>query len=351
MDDKIFYNALAVATQGDYKKIAKLKGECTTWKEAHGTHAACRLPLAVNASSDPEEEWQKLEKFGVRLVLFDDDDYPPLLREIPSPPFGIYILGTLTHRSSPLAPALAIVGTRRATPDGKKTARQFARELAQAGFTIISGLAFGVDAAAHEGCLEADGMTVAILAGGLDEIYPHSNETLAKKIIANGGALISEYPIGQPAYKERFLERNRIVSGFSQGILVIEAPEKSGSLVTARYAFEQNRDVFVVPGPITHPNFKASHELIRQGAELVTKPEHIMESYGVTQANKMLAIETSATSEEKLILEALRSVAEPAEVDKLANMTKLEPQIVNQAITFLIIKNLIKEVTEGYIMN
>ena len=200
--------------------------------------------------------------------------------------------------------AIAIVGTRRATPDGKSTARRFAAELARAGIVIVSGLAFGVDAAAHEGCLDAEGKTVAVLACGLANIYPRNNEPLAKKILAQGGAIISEYPPDMPAYPSRFLERNRIVSGLSKGTLVIEAPERSGSLATARFALEQNRDVFVVPGPIAHPNFKGSHALIRQGAELVTTPEDILESYGIAR-EKSIGAEFAGTPEEKAILEFL----------------------------------------------
>ncbi len=398
MDEKIFYNAVAIAAHGDYKKIEKWHAGHGTWEETYRSTRNAWLAAddtlfgeADNTISekareareerqrmlsvDPRAEWQKVVQLGMRLILLDDEDYPPLLREIPHPPFGIYVLGDLNTMnggarvdSTPLS--LSIVGTRRATPEGGKIAQQFGRELARVGFTIVSGLAFGIDAAAHEGYLEgaagggavsavngASGKAIAVLAGGLDDVYPHSNEALARRILAAGGAIVSEYPIGEPPLERRFLERNRIISGLSRGTLIVEAPERSGSLATARYAFEQNRDLFIIPGSIAHPNFAASHELIRQGATLVTKPEHIMEAYGVTAADKtaanVLAFETSSENgapDERLIMEALRDAGDALEVDKLADITRLEPQAVNQAITFLVIKNLVKEVAGGYII-
>jgi DNA processing protein len=302
----------------------------------------------------------------MRLVLFDDAEFPPLLKEIHDPPFGIYIrsgenFDIAILRDCDMAsvrnpemsesrniPLLAIVGTRRGTPDGKSTASRFARELAGAGFGIVSGLAFGVDAAAHVGCLDAKGITIAVLAGGLDEIYPRTNERLAERILANGGCIISEYPFGSPPLPYRFLERNRLVSGISKGVLVVESPARSGSLATARFALEQNRDVFVIPGPITHPNFFGSHELIRQGAELVTKPEDILASYGIERTMIMTNDDNPDTEEEKLILQALRANTGPLDVDKIISLTKLEPRIANQTITFLLLNGLIKETERGY---
>ena len=214
----------------------------------------------------------------------------------------------------------------------------------------MSGLAFGVDAAAHEGCLDAGGKTIAVLACGLANIYPKNNDVLAKKIVATGGTIISEYPPDMPAYKVRFLERNRIVSGLSKGALVIEAPERSGSLATARFAFEQNREVFVIPGPISHPNFRGSHALIRQGAELVTQPEDVLESCGITK-EKEAAMPFAGTPEEKAVMQFLATCAVPADIDKITEATKLEPHIANQTVSFLLIKGAIKEVGPGYVIH
>lgn len=339
MEESLYYNALAIATHGSYKALKSLRSCFPSWKEAFDD-------LYKNGLSppDPKSEAQNLKRQNIRLILSEDPDFPPLLREISDPPFGIYVRGVLPRESR----AIAIVGTRKATHEGKRTAKHFAHALAAAGFAIVSGLALGIDAAAHDGTLEVGGLAIAVLANGLDTIYPHTNERLALKILAAGGCIISEYPPGEEARKHRFLERNRIVSGLANGTLVVEAPLKSGSVATARFAFEQNRDVFVIPGGIAHPNFQGSHKLIRQGAELVTKPEDILEVYGITKKDISTASEKNVEPHEKLILKALREVSSATTVDKLIDMTKLEPQILNQHITFLLLKGIIKETEGGY---
>ena len=337
--EKIYYNAIAVGLESDYRAMAKLYEECEDWKSAY-EHL-----VASTSLPDPEAAWKSMAAGDIELTLLGDPTYPTPLAEISHPPLGIYSRGAL--EKTDVIP-LGIVGTRRATPEGKATAKRFARSLAEANFAIVSGLAFGVDCAAHEGCLEAGGATIAVLANGLDSVYPSTNAPLAKRILEQGGMLISEYPPGSPPLPYRFLERNRIVSGLSKGVLVVESPAKSGSLATARFAFEQNRDVFVIPGPITHPNFFGSHALIRQGAELVTKPEEILEAYGLTNEDVREHEEENTTPEEKLILQALRESSAPQDVDKLIAMTRLEPRIANQTITFLLLKGLIRENGNGY---
>jgi DNA processing protein len=286
-------------------------------------------------------------------VLAEQKEFPKALRHIPYPPFGIYLRGG--GRSSAVlsaaqdgAPTIAIVGTRRASAEGKKIARSFACELAAAGCTIASGLAFGIDAAAHEGALDAGGATVVVLAGGLDVIYPHSHRGLAERILASGGTLISEYPPGEPPLAYRFIERNRIMSGISRGVLIVEAPESSGALATARYAAEQNRDVFVVPGAVSATNFKGSHALIRQGAELVTSPDDILDEYGIDKKENARAPVGASSPEEIVILKALAEIGAPADVDKLIALTKLEPRTVNQTLSFLLIRGIVKETEGGY---
>ena len=339
-EEKIFYHAVALGEGGNYTAILHAKKKFQTWKETYEANRRCHIP-------DPEKEYRKLSERRIHLVLQEDSEFPPLLREIPHPPFGIYIKGSLPENDQM---AIAIVGTRRATPDGKNMAHRFATELARAGFLIASGLAFGVDAAAHEGSLDAKGTTIAVLACGLANVYPKNNASLAEKIIASNGAIISEYPPEMPAYPSRFLERNRIVSGLSKGILVVEAPERSGSLATARFALEQNRDVFVIPGPISHPNFRGSHALIRQGATLVTRPEDIFEEYDVAPKDIVSSIIDAASPEEKLVLDILQHAA-PADIDKIIDATRLEPRIVNQTVSALFIKGAIKELSEGYMLN
>ena len=285
-------------------------------------------------------------------ILKDATHFPRPLAEIPNPPRGIFFSG---HVPPENALVVAIVGTRRATPVGKSLARNFARALARHGIAIVSGLAFGIDAAAHEGALDARGPTLAVLPCGLDRIYPRSHEALARKILENGGALISEYPPGTEALPYRFLERNRIVSGLARGTLIIEAPERSGALVTARLAAEQGRDCFVVPGPVTHPNFMGSHQLIRKGAELVTCPEDILEAWGLMEEpteTVKTQIETWGLSDDEVkILQYLSSLKVAAEVDKIITTANVQPQVANIAIGFLLIKGLIKEVAGGYMVS
>jgi len=285
----------------------------------------------------------------------DMPEFPPLLAEIPCAPKELYYRGRLP---SPDAPSIAIVGTRRATPQGKNIAREFADVLARRKIMIVSGLAFGVDAAAHEGCLDAGGITIAVLPCGLDRIYPRSNVRLAERILENGGALVSEYPPGTEALPYRFLERNRIVSGLARGVLVIEAPERSGALVTARFAGEQSRDCFVIPGPINHPNFIGSHELIRKGAELVTKPEDILEAMGITtettnteETTETLKKRFQLSDDEVKIFDHLTSARTAVEIDKIMRTVNLQPQAANIALTMLLVKGLIKEDSGGYMVS
>ncbi len=343
MTEAVFYNAANIFLESDYRKLERLLNQFGKWEGVWRN-----VPQAEKGKPDPQNEWQKLEKLGIRLIMQNETEYPLLLKEIPQPPFGIYVLGNLPPEEKI---TLAVVGTRKATSEGKELAKIFAAELAKHGFAIASGLALGIDAAAHEGCLEAGGHTVAVQGNGLDQFYPRLNDRLAKKILDSGGAIISEYHLHAPSLPYRFLERNRIVSGLSRGVLVIEAPRESGARVTARHALDQNRDVFVVPGPISHPNYVGSNQLIRQGAELVTKPDEILESFGIETANEKKAAANFETTEEKLIFEALAKLSLPADVDKIIEMTKLESSGVNRALTMLTIKNLIKETESGYTLN
>jgi len=353
MDHSFYYNALAQETNGDYGSLKKLSDFCDGDWEAGYQKYKENNPIV----HDPAKEWERLESSGVRLVLLGTPGYPPLLKEISHPPLGLYVRGKLPLNEI----SIAIVGTRKATNDGKTTTRLFANVLAKSGFVIISGLAFGIDASAHEGCLDAGGATIAVLASGVDTVSPRTNIKLAKRILDGGGAIVSEYPLGSVPVSYRFIERNRIISGLSKGVLVIEAPESSGALATVRFSIEENRDVFIVPGPIAHPNFVGSHNLIRNGAELVTKPEHIMEAYGIIQEcarceenlngspSQILSDKIwEGKPEEKLVLNALRENTIGADVDKIIAMTKLEPRTVNQTLSFLLIRGMIKETENGY---
>jgi len=292
----------------------------------------------------------------INTVKITDAEYPSLLKEIPDVPGIFYLLGELPDDK---IPKIAIVGTRKAGAVGRRFAKELAQKLAESGVIIVSGLAMGIDTAAHEGAVLAGGKTIAVLANGLDRIYPAQNENLAKKIIELGGAIISEYPAGTEAFKNNFLERNRIVSGLSVATIVIEAPERSGSIVTARLAAEQGREVFVVPGSIDNPNYRGSHQLIRDGAILVSSIEDIIEDLGDKISNSKLQITNKSqiiNSKTKnitdvnqlLIIKILQEVGGALTIDEIIKITKLEPHITNQSVAFLIIGGIIKETESGY---
>ncbi|MGE5240930.1 MAG: DNA-processing protein DprA [Bacteroidota bacterium] len=222
-----------------------------------------------------ELDW--LRQPGHHLITWADPDYPPLLREIPDPPSMFYVLG---ERALLSGPQLAVVGSRNPTPMGRENAHAFAKSLAAAGLTVTSGLALGIDGAAHRGALEAGGTTVAVAGTGLDRVYPARHRELAHEIVGHGGALVSEFPLGIPPLPENFPIRNRIISGLSLGTLVVEAALQSGSLITARLATEQGREVFAIPGSIHSPQARGCHALIRQGAKLVETAQDILEELG-----------------------------------------------------------------------
>ena len=220
-----------------------------------------------------ESERQSLEQGKYAIVTILDPIYPDRLKMIPDPPPLLYLTGNLLSADQQ---ALAIVGSRRGTPSGRAITRQLSGNLASLGFTIVSGLAHGIDAAAHQGALEAGGRTLAVLGCGIDRTYPPEHANLRQQIESHGG-VISEFPPGTPPRGRHFPERNRVISGISMGVVVTEAAVQSGSLVTARLAAEQNREVFGVPGPVNNIMSRGPHLLIKQGAKLVEGPEDILE--------------------------------------------------------------------------
>ncbi|MEK7629775.1 MAG: DNA-processing protein DprA [Patescibacteria group bacterium] len=275
-------------------------------------------------------------KADIKKISFDDGGFPALLKEIPGAPRMLYFLGVLPKKEEKL---VAIVGTRKATAEGKLLAKNIGKELAAEGVVIVSGLALGIDAAAHEGALVAGGKTIAVLANGLDKIYPATNENLGKRIIESDGVIFSEYSAGTPALPHQFLERNRIVSGLSIATIVIEAPIHSGALVTAKNAIDQGREVFVFPGPANHPNFQGSHMLIRNGARLVTNASDILEDLGLEPTTKKTE---NLTDEGKIIIEVLK-INKTLTIDKIIEATKLETHKVSEELTYLSLSGMIEE--------
>jgi DNA processing protein len=277
-------------------------------------------------------------------VKLKDRKYPELLSEINNPPKAIYVLGDLPEDDSP---TIAIVGTRKASKKGLELARWSAQEFVRTGVVVISGLAMGVDTAAHRGALDGNGKTIAVLGNGIDKIYPAQNEKLAEEILKNGGAIISEYGPGEPSYKGNFIQRNRIISGLSSGIVIIEAPSQSGALATAGFGAEQGRSVFVFPGSATDKNYAGSHALIRDGAILVTSPREALEDMGlkhILDASKSREL----NKKEKMIVDALKSAGSPLSIDRIRELTKLDAQVVSSTIAILVIEGIIQETGSGY---
>jgi DNA processing protein len=223
-------------------------------------------------------EWVSAPRHAI--VTLADPGYPKQLLEIPDPPALLYVQGDAAYLSST---SLAVVGSRNATPQGLSNAEAFARVLSVAGITVVSGLALGIDSAAHRGGLEGPAGTIAVLGTGADVVYPRQNQRLAAEIAVRG-ALVSEFPLGTPPLQANFPRRNRLISGLSRGCLVVEAAHPSGSMITARLAAEQGRDVFAIPGSIHSPLSKGCHALIKQGAKLVESAQDVLDELGVTAA-------------------------------------------------------------------
>lgn len=249
--------------------------------------AAGLSPQQIQDVQQPQ--WKQVEKDLAwvqqeahhHLITFDDAAYPVLLKEISSAPLVLYLQG---DKFTLCKPQIAMVGSRNATPSGIKSAEHFAYSLAQAGIAVTSGLALGVDGASHRGALAAKGVTIAVSGAGLNHIYPRLHQPLANDIIRHGGALISEFPLTTEPRAYNFPRRNRIIAGLSIGVLVVEAALKSGSLITARYALEQGREVFAIPGSIHNPLARGCHALIRQGAKLVETVADIIEELSAFSA-------------------------------------------------------------------
>jgi DNA processing protein len=273
----------------------------------------------------------------IKIIKPDNPLFPESLKRIPNPPRVLYLWGSLDLKDKPV---LAVVGTRRCSDYGKRAVIDIVSQLTEAGFFIVSGLAKGIDSLAHKTAIEKKGKTIAVLGSGIDResIYPRENLRLAEKIIETGGAVISEFPAKTPAFKSNFPKRNRIISGLSWGVLVIEAKEKSGALITASYAFSQKRKVFAVPGSIYSPNSKGCHLLIKRGAKLVEKANDILSEFNLPLLSKKLI--KGETKEETLILKALDK--EPLHIDKIIEITKLSTAKVISTLANLEIKGKVK---------
>ncbi len=305
--------------------------------EALGLKAPALDYLSARDRDSLRADLDWLEQPNNHLLTLEHSDYPDLLREIPDPPPLLFVHGDPAMLS---APQIAIVGTRNPSTPGRETAQGFARLLAGAGLTVTSGMALGIDAAAHEGALGA-GTTLAVTGTGLDRVYPARHRELAHRIAANG-ALVSEFPPGTPPTAQNFPRRNRIISGLSLGTLVVEAALRSGSLITARCAAEQGREVFAIPGSIHNPLARGCHALIRQGAKLVETGADIIEELGALLGGLDAAADTPATEppaareldpEYQRLLEQLGY--DPVPVDLLVQRTGLTAEAVSSMLLIL----------------
>ena len=280
---------------------------------------------------DPSEEVDRniawANQPGQSILTLADNAYPQSLLEIADPPNVLYVRGNAALLQTR---GLAMVGSRNATPQGLQTAENFAKTLAGRGLCIISGLALGIDAAAHRGALAAGGETIAVIGTGADRIYPARNKELALAIVEQG-AIVSEFPLGTPAIAANFPRRNRIISGLSRGVLVVEAAPESGSLITARLAGEQGREVFAIPGSIHSPVARGCHKLIKQGAKLVETAQDVLEELGDIN-QQVVTSESSTSSEENPLLAALGH--DPCTLDELVERTGLRAdQLLGELLT------------------
>jgi DNA processing protein len=317
-----------------------------------------RLVEAIRSHGSPPGaavEIRKALSHGFRLVTLKDSDYPPLLKEIPDPPPFLYVRGDLGSCQR----CIAVVGSRNATAYGISTARQICAELAQLQFTVVSGMALGIDTAAHEGALSVRGKTAAVLGSGLNQVYPPENRQLFERIAA-GGAVISEFSLDSGPDAHHFPIRNRIISGMSFGTVVVEATRNSGSLITARLAAEQNREVFAVPGSIQSFKSMGTHTLIKQGAKLVENAQDIVAELGQFVAASPPARESSAdvaviakhrdlTAEESRVLQSLGPY--PLHIDELIRQLAIEAGRLSGILLQLELKGLVQQLPGKFFLS
>ncbi len=302
-----------------------------------------------------EQDLDWLKNPDHHFITIQDSIYPSLLKEVSDSPLALFVEGDLQILSSP---QLAIVGSRNPSHTGMDNAYDFAKYLAQAGLIITSGFACGIDTQSHKGALAGNGKTIAVMGTGLDKIYPAQNRVLAKDILSQGGALVSEFPVGTPAKAENFPHRNRIISGLSIGALVVEATTRSGSLITARLAIEHGREVFAIPGSIHNPLARGCHALIRQGAKLIETAQDVLEELGPLAAVSVSEdynkpIQTEKVLQNKLDSEYLKLLEyidyEATPVDVLVERSGLKINNVSSMLLILELEGHIKSTPGGYI--
>jgi DNA processing protein len=362
-EELIYLNALNRVSFLGPVRIAALLKRCGSSREAWHAAAAglVDIPelkgfverlLEESRRIDPLREWRRLQQLNIVCLSLNSPEYPPLLKEIPQPPPLLYCRGRWLERDSQ---AVAIVGSRRCTFYGREVASRLAADLASAGFTVVSGMALGIDTAAHEGALEAGGRTIAVLGCSVERSYPAANRDLMEQII-NSGAVISEFSLDTPPLPQHFPRRNRIISGLALGTVVVEASQKSGALITAFYALDQNREVFAVPGNVGSPYSRGCHRLIKEGARLVETAEDIIEELGISAAGGSAAAEAAASAKEQKIdalEDAERRLLElipyhPLHIDEIVRLSGADAARAGAYLISLELKGLVRQLPGKY---
>jgi DNA processing protein len=326
-----YFGSLAAAWQATELQLARIGFDRRTILNLQETRAQLNLDACL----------EKVQTAGIHLLTWDTPDYPAYLREVPNPPPLLYMQGDLQEVDRW---AVAVVGTRRLTTYGRQATHDLVAGLVRNNITIVSGLARGIDAVAHKTAVELGGRTIAVLGSGLDAIYPAEHRPLAQSITQGHGALISEYGLGVQPEAKNFPPRNRIISGLSLGVLVVEAGEQSGALITTNFAAEQNRDVFAVPGNINSPVSKGPNRLIQQGARLVSCVEDILEELNIYMVAEQTAVQMALpeTAEEAALYTHLSS--QPVHIDDLSRASNLPTALVSSTLTIMELKGMVQQV-------
>lgn len=313
-------------------------------KEIPGFAESAQTFCAHRERADIDRALEQIAQLGLTVVTLADAQYPEPLRAIPDPPAVLYLRGEYIEKDKL---AVALVGTRRATSYGKRVAQQFAGELGRLGFTIVSGLAEGIDTAAHRGALKANARTIAVIGSGFARLYPQSNQKLLEEIVSNGCAMTEFAPEVAPE-KWTFPQRNRIISGLSRGVLVVEAPQDSGALITARWALEHNREVFAVPGSILGESHRGCHKLIKDGAKLVESVTDILEEFKDLRALFTVRRERPTPAQKPKLSpleEKIFAVLEfePMHFDEIVSQTGLSVGEVSEGLLTLSLQGIVQE--------
>ncbi|MCX6807824.1 MAG: DNA-processing protein DprA [Patescibacteria group bacterium] len=356
MEEEKFLNALWRCKGMTNKRLRKIRNYFVDFEAAWKASASELIEAGIKDEAaleivesrqniDPSKEWDRLNKLGIRLITKQDACYPKLLNQILSAPEILYIKGEIKSEDEL---ALTVVGSRNMTKYGKQAIEKIVGPLVTTGMTIISGLALGTDSAAHKMALNVNGRTIAVLANGLERIYPSTNERLAKEILDNNGAIISEYPLDAEPFRQRFPARNRIVAGLGQGTLIIEAAEESGSLITARMTADYGRPVFAIPGSIFSNYSKGTNNLIKNNlAKAVTTAEDILSVLKVNTKNVQASF-SQPILEHPLEIKIYDLLSDnPVTIDELFEKTKFKSSEIASALTLMEMRGQVKSIGGG----